>query len=107
MPAGQHPNAVAVETAIERLTYAELDHRANQIARTLIASGVKPDTPVGLCSERSVEAIVATLGILKSGAACYSIDPGQGHDWIRPLKDDSRPPIIVAQRRMMSLLQTM
>ncbi len=105
--ASKSPNAVALETAIERLTYAELDHRANQIARTLIASGVKPDMPVGLCAERSVEAIVATLGILKSGGACYSIEPGQGRDGIRPLLDDSRPPIMVAQRRMMALLQTM
>ena len=104
--ASRHPNAIALETAIERLTYAEVDHRANQIARTLIASGVKPDMPVGLCAERSVEGIIATLGILKAGGACYSIDPGQSQEWIRPLVDDSRPPIIVAQRRMMPLLQS-
>jgi len=102
--ASRYPNAIAVETAIERLTYAELDHRANQIARTLIASGVRPDMPVGLCAERSIEGIVATLGILKAGGACYLIDPAESRDRIRPLLDDLCPPIIVAQRRMMSLI---
>jgi non-ribosomal peptide synthetase component F len=106
MQASQHPNAIALETALERLTYADVDHRANQIARTLIASGVEPDMPVGLCAERSVEGIVATLGILKAGGACYSIDPGQCREGIRPPLDDSRPPIMVAQRRLMSLLQS-
>jgi len=104
--ASQHPNAIALETAIERLTYAEVDHRANQIARTLIASGVKPEMPVGLCAERSVEGIVATLGILKAGGACYSIEPAQNHDWIRSLLENLRPPIIVAQRSMMPHVQT-
>src|SRR5580698_8896267 len=90
--AGDRPNAVAVETAIERLTYGELDHRANQVARALLASGVRPDMPVGLFAERSIESVVATLGILKAGGACYPIDLQQCFDGVHPLFHEARLP---------------
>ena len=59
----------------EEITYAELDARANRLARVLIAAGVKPDTLVPVCLERSIELIVALVGIIKSGGAYVALDP--------------------------------
>ena len=59
----------------EEITYAELEARANCLARVLIAAGVRPDTLVPVCLERSVELIVALVGIIKSGGAYVALDP--------------------------------
>src|SRR5665213_3165504 len=61
------PEAVALSFGDERVTYAQLNHRANQLARHLQKLGVKAETPVALCLERSVEMLVAILGVLKAG----------------------------------------
>ena len=60
----------------ERLSYRELDRRANRLAQYLVARGVRPDTLVGLCLERSVDLLVANLAIQKAGAAYVPLDPG-------------------------------
>ncbi len=57
------PDRVAVEFEGQTLTYAELNKRANQLARWLRGTGVGPDVPVGLCVERSLEMVVGLLGI--------------------------------------------
>src|SRR5262249_8020011 len=67
--------ALAVGLEDERVTYAELDRRANRIASLLRARGVGPEARVGLCLPRSVELIAAILGILKAGAAYVPLDP--------------------------------
>jgi non-ribosomal peptide synthetase component F len=61
--------------ATEHWTYAELNTRANQIARALIALNVAPDTLVGVCLERSLHMVAALLGVLKAGCAYVPIDP--------------------------------
>ncbi|HYH82898.1 MAG TPA: condensation domain-containing protein, partial [Longimicrobium sp.] len=63
------PGAVAVVFEGERVTYAELNARANRLAHHLRALGVRPDARVGICVERSVEMVVGLLGILKAGGA--------------------------------------
>lgn len=76
----QTPNAVAL--AFEQsLTYRELNHRANQLAHYLQQSGVKPETPVGVCLERSPDLIVALLGILKAGGAYVPLEPDASSDY--------------------------
>lgn len=57
------------------LTYQQLNTRANQLAHYLQELGVKPDTLVGICVERSLEMIVGILGILKAGGAYVPLDP--------------------------------
>src|SRR5207237_2707949 len=69
------PEAVAVVFADQQLSYRELNERANQLAHYLQKLGVKAEVPVGLCMERSLEMVVALLGILKAGAAYVPLDP--------------------------------
>ncbi|MFF6877097.1 amino acid adenylation domain-containing protein [Streptomyces sp. NPDC012474] len=70
------PDAIAVQHEDERLTYRELNVRANRLAHRLIDAGVRPDQPVGLCLPRSVDMMVSLLAILKAGGAYLPLDPG-------------------------------
>ena len=70
------PDAAALLFQGVTLTYAELNRRANQLARHLIFTGVSPGTTVGVCLERSVELVVAILAILKVGGVYLPLDPG-------------------------------
>ncbi len=69
------PARVALECGDQRLTYRQLDERANRLAHHLRALGVGPEVPVGVCLERSPELIVALLAILKAGGAYVPLDP--------------------------------
>ena len=68
-------NKIAVVFEQQQLTYAELNARANKVARYLQRQGVKAETLVGICLERSLDFIVALLGILKAGGAYLPLDP--------------------------------
>ena len=70
------PDAMAILFEDQRLTYGELNSRANQLAHYLQTLGVGPEVVVGICIERSIESVVAILGILKAGGAYLSLDPG-------------------------------
>ncbi len=77
------PDAEAVVFGAERLTYLELDRRANRLARHLAGLGVRPGALVGVCLERSARLIVTLLAILKTGAAYLPIDPGSPAERLR------------------------
>ncbi|MEM7134559.1 MAG: amino acid adenylation domain-containing protein [Chloroflexota bacterium] len=68
------PDAVALVFGNEQLTYAELNARANQLAHYLYQAGVQPETPVGICLNRSMDLIIATLAIIKAGGAYVPLD---------------------------------
>ena len=70
------PHAMAVEDETSALTYAELDARANQLARHLQKLGTGPESVVAVCLHRSLELAVALLAVLKSGGAYLPLDPG-------------------------------
>lgn len=82
------PDAIALEDGAVRLTYAELDARANQLAHALLRAGAKRETRIAVCLPRSIDAIVALYGVWKSGAAYVPLDvedpPAR---WIERLDD--------------------
>ena len=81
----------------ETLTYAELNARANQLARSLREKGVGPDQIVGIMVDRSVEMIVGILGILKAGGAYVPIDPDYPEERIQYMLEDSGASILLTQ----------
>jgi amino acid adenylation domain-containing protein len=93
--AGRTPDRVALISGDERVTFAELNLRANQIARCLVDRGVGRETLVGLCVSRSVEAIVALIGILKAGGAHVYLDPGYPSRRLREMAQDSGLKLVV------------
>ncbi|MEO7579557.1 MAG: amino acid adenylation domain-containing protein, partial [Massilia sp.] len=82
--------ALAVRDGERRSTYAALDARANQIARSLVARGVRPGAVVGVCLERSVALIEAVLGVMKAGAAFVALDPSHPAARLAMLAEDAR-----------------
>ena len=91
----QNPGVVAVEHEDQRLTFAELNGKANQLARRLRASGAGPDQLVGIFLHRGVEVIVAMLGILKAGGAYVPLDPTHPSERISYILEDAAPQAIV------------
>ncbi|QRK05609.1 amino acid adenylation domain-containing protein [Archangium violaceum] len=100
----RRPAAVAVEYEGKRLTYAELNGRANQVARALRRLGVTVGTRVGLCAGRSVELVVATLGILKAGGAYVPLDPTYPAERLSFMVEDTAVPVVLAQPELVSKL---
>ncbi|WP_155729820.1 non-ribosomal peptide synthetase, partial [Paenibacillus polymyxa] len=94
------PDQVAVLCGAESLTYAELNERANRLARTLRAEGVQPDQPVGILVHRSLDMIVGIYGILKAGGAYVPIDPEYPADRIRFMLEDSGAKLVLTQSHL-------
>ncbi|MEH2127083.1 non-ribosomal peptide synthase/polyketide synthase [Nostoc sp.] len=98
------PNAVAVVFENERLTYHELNYRANQLANYLQTLGVKPDVLVGICVERSLEMVVGLLGILKAGGAYVPLDPEYPIERLSFMLEDAAVPVLLTQQRLLEKL---
>lgn len=94
--AAQSPDRLAVACRGVELSYAELDERSNRMARHLQGHGVGRGARVGVCVERSVELVVALLGVLKAGAAYVPLDPSYPADRIRFMVEDAKPAALVA-----------
>ncbi|WP_244608930.1 AMP-binding protein, partial [Bradyrhizobium sp. SUTN9-2] len=91
----QAPEAVAVVHDKERLSYGELNARANRLAHHLIELGVKPEQPVAICVERSLAMVVAVLAILKAGGAYLPLDPAYPLARLRQIVDDAKPKLLL------------
>ena len=98
------PNSVAVVSEHGKLTYAELDRHANQLAHHLQKSGVGPGDLVGLCVERSPEMLVSLLGILKTGAAYLPLDPSYPQERLSLMLEDGRVKVLLTQERLQEKL---
>jgi amino acid adenylation domain-containing protein len=96
--ARRRPDAVALVFDDRRLTYRELDARANQLAHFLRRHGVGPEALVGVCMERSLELVVALLAILKAGGAYVPIDPDHPARRIEFVVGDIAAPVLLVQR---------
>lgn len=94
------PSAVAALQGGEQLTYAELDARANRLARALQSAGVGPEAPVALLLERSLALPVSLLAILKAGGACLPLDPAQPAARLGRMLAEAAPRVILSQERL-------
>jgi amino acid adenylation domain-containing protein len=93
--AAERPGAIAVAEGVEQLSYAELNHRANQLGHYLRQRGVGPETLVGIAIERSVPMIVAMLGVLKAGGAYLPLDSSYPPERLRFMLGDARPEALI------------
>jgi amino acid adenylation domain-containing protein len=94
----QTPDAPAIVFEDQELSYRQLNARANQVARYLASLGARPGELVGIFMERSLEMVVAVLGIVKSGAACLPLDPTYPKERLAFMLEDSGATIAVSQQ---------
>ncbi|MGA2259018.1 MAG: amino acid adenylation domain-containing protein, partial [Thermoguttaceae bacterium] len=98
------PKVVAVDFEGRQLTFAELNHSANRLARHLARYHVRPDMPVGVCLERSPEMVIGLLAIPKAGGAYAPLDPDYPPDRLAFMIADSRPAAILTTRTLAARL---
>jgi len=100
----RRPEAIALVHESRTLTYRALNEAADVLANRLRALGIQPESPVAICMERSPEAIIAMLAVLKSGGAYVPIDPAYPADRLRFMLEDLDTPVLLTQRRVLSRL---
>ncbi|MGD0697556.1 MAG: amino acid adenylation domain-containing protein [Terriglobia bacterium] len=98
------PDSVAVADEKQRLTYRELNARANQVARCLRKLGVGPEVLVGVALDRSVELLVALLGVMKAGGAYVPLDLDYPRDRLEFMVGDSRLRVVLTQAGLQARL---
>ncbi|MCX4092842.1 non-ribosomal peptide synthetase [Nocardia sp. alder85J] len=91
--------AIALEFGEDTLTYAELDARANRLARELIARGAGPDTVVGLAIRRSLDLVVGMYAIVAAGAAYLPLDPDHPAERLGAILEQARPVCVLTAAR--------
>src|ERR1700730_18253644 len=104
LKAEQTPDAVAVVSEHERLTYAELNRRSNQLAHRLQALGVAREVPVGICIEPCAEVVVGLLGILKAGGAYLPLDPAYPKERLLFMLETARASVILTREKLVEAL---
>ncbi|CAL9331983.1 non-ribosomal peptide synthetase [Streptomyces sp. enrichment culture] len=94
------PDAVAVRCGERELSYRELDERANRLAHRLLESGVGAEAPVAVLMERSVDLVVALLGVLKAGAFYLPLHSGYPLERMQWIVDETSAPVLLTDRAM-------
>jgi len=97
--ASAHPDANAIWFNEQTVTYAQLNQRANQLAHYLIKAGVKQETLVGICHDRTDDLIVAMLAVLKAGGAYVPLDPNYPSDRIAYIMSDAKAPLLITSSK--------
>ncbi|GAA6617368.1 hypothetical protein NUACC26_031780 [Scytonema sp. NUACC26] len=100
----RNPEAIALMFQEQKLTYRELNDRANQLARYLRSLGIGPEVLVGICVQRSLEMVVGLLGILKAGGAYVPIDPGYPEERISFMLSNARVSVVLTQAQLVEKL---
>src|SRR5207302_3731602 len=98
------PDTLAFICEERQLTYHELNRKANQLAWYLIGRGLKPETPVGILVERSLDVPVAMLAVLKAGAAYVPLDPTYPRQRLAYMLERSGAPFVITHRGLKSRL---
>ena len=99
-----NPTAIAISYQGASLTFAELNRRANQVARYLMARGIGPDKLVGLCVDRSLELFIGLLGVLKAGGAYLPLDPAYPPERLAYMLEDANPGALLTVGRCKAAL---
>ncbi|NOZ57793.1 MAG: amino acid adenylation domain-containing protein, partial [Calditrichaeota bacterium] len=100
-----HPDRLAVVSRKGQLTYAELEARANRLARYLRDRGVVgPEKIVGIALERSLETVVAALAVLKAGGAYLPLDPSYPVERLRYMLEDASADLLITEERLLARL---
>ncbi len=94
------PDAVAVEAGAERVTYRELNARANRLARHLRTLGVERGSCVGVSLERSIDLISAFLAVVKAGGAYVPLDPAYPAERLALMVADTQAPVVLTERKL-------
>jgi amino acid adenylation domain-containing protein len=102
--AAHTPEAVALVCGAEAIRYAELDARSEALAGRLLALGLRPEEPVGLFIDRSVEMVVGLLGILKAGGAYVPLDPAYPAERLAWMLEDVAPRLVVTRSDLAAAL---
>ncbi len=102
-----HPDTLAVVFEDQRLTYGELNVRANQLAHYLIGIGVQPDDRVAISVERGLDLVVGLLGILKAGGAYLPLDPSYPAERLQYMLHDGAPKVLLTQEALSALQTTL
>ena len=100
-----NPDRTAVVFGEQKLSYQELYERSQDLALYLQSLGVKPDSLVGLCMERSLEMVVALLGILQAGGAYVPLDPEYPNDRLEYMVEDCQAKVVLTQEKLRSKMQ--
>src|SRR5512132_1646301 len=98
------PEGTAVVCGGERLTYRQLNDRANQLAHKLLSLGAGAGYLVGICVERSPEMVVSLLGVLKSGAAYVPLDPSYPAGRLAFMVEDAEVAVLLTQSGLLEKL---
>ena len=98
------PDALALLNPPKRLTYQQLNQRANQLAHYLQALGVRENTCVAICSERSIDTVIGILAILKAGGVYMPLDPNFPRERLAFMLSDSQAAVVITQQAMLSKL---
>ena len=94
------PDAPAIIVTGGQYSYAELDQRANRLAHYLRRLGVRPNDPVALAVERSLEMVVGLVGIAKAGGAYVPLDPNYPHERLMLMQEESTAEVLLTQGRL-------
>ncbi|MEA5617543.1 amino acid adenylation domain-containing protein [Cronbergia sp. UHCC 0137] len=100
----QTPESIAVIWGEEQLTYQELNTKANQLAYYLQSLGVQPETPVGICVDRSLDMIIGLLAILKAGGAYVPLDPTYPQARLAFIIEDAQMQVLLTQQKQLTKL---
>jgi amino acid adenylation domain-containing protein len=98
------PNATAVVFDDERVTYGQLNARANQLAHYLRTRGVAPETPVGICLSRSINMVVAVLAVLKAGGAYVPLDPAYPTARLQYMLKDAGVAVLITESDLLGVV---
>lgn len=100
------PDEVALCYQTEQLSYTELNVKANQLAAYIINCGVKPEQTVGICLPRSIDMVVAILGVLKSGAAFIPMDPDYPKSRLNYMMNNSSTNVLLTSTEYINIFNT-